>query len=126
MERPMGYASLRTLVTATLLALIAVVAACSKAPAPDAQGASAGAPQTASPATPVNADAQALSTMEARIKEYVALHDRLEAGLPKLKKDASPQEIDTHQRELGARVQEARKGAKPGDIFTPEAQVVVK
>jgi hypothetical protein len=89
----------------------------------------AGAPaQTPPPkgGEPVNADAKAMAAFEARVNEYVSLHRKLEEGLPKLKKEATPQEIDKHQRALAQLVQDARKDAKPGDIFTPEAQTVVK
>jgi hypothetical protein len=75
---------------------------------------------------PVNADARALSQFEARLKDYVALHKKLEDTLPRLKKESTPQEIDTHQRGLAQLIQNARKGAKPGDIFTPASQMVVR
>jgi hypothetical protein len=74
----------------------------------------------------VNADAKAMATFEARVNEYVTLHRKLEDKLPKLKKESTPLEIDKHQRALGQLVRDARKDAKPGDIFTPEARAVVK
>ena len=57
-----------------------------------------------------------------RVDEYVALHRKLEGTLPKLPKQTTPQQIDTHQRALGAAHPGARKGAKQGDIFTPAMQ----
>jgi hypothetical protein len=117
-------------VVACAAALAVSMTACSKAPPAD--GTPPAAPPSAPPAPPtpqtpaVNADAQALATLEARVNEYRALHKKLDATLPALKKEATPQEIDTHQRELARLVQESRKGAKPGDIFTPECQVVIK
>ena len=52
------------------------------------------------PLTP--ADAQALATMNERVKEYVALHVKLERSLPKLPKEATPEQIDKNQRALHA------------------------
>jgi hypothetical protein len=75
---------------------------------------------------PVNANARALATFEARVDDYITLHRKLEQTLPKLKKESNPQEIDQHQRALARIIQEQRRGAKPGDIFTPESQRVVK
>jgi hypothetical protein len=74
----------------------------------------------------VNADARTMVEFEKRVKEYVALHKKLEATLPDLPKEATPQQIDVHQRALGKLIQEARVGAKAGDLFTPEMRKVVR
>lgn len=104
-------------------------------PAPPAPVASAppppsspgpGAPAQPAAGQPVNPDARALEGLLDRVNQYVELHKQLEGKLPKLSKEASPKAIDQHQRALGRLVQEARRGAKPGDIFTPESQAVVK
>jgi hypothetical protein len=71
-------------------------------------------------------EAAALATMNVRLNDYVALHRKLEATLPKLPTDATPQQIDTNQRQLEKLVREARAGAKQGDLFTPEAQPVIR
>ena len=63
---------------------------------------------------------------DARVKEYVALHKKLEDSLPKLPKDATPEQIDSHQRALERLVRQARAGAKPGSIFTPDSREVVR
>ena len=95
-------------------------------PPPPATSASP-APPTERVVGPVSpADAQALATMNARLKQYVELHIKLEEKLPKLPKDATPQQIDKNQRALEKLVREARTTAKPGDIFTPEARPVIK
>jgi hypothetical protein len=78
------------------------------------------------PKAPVNADAQAISAFESRVKDYVELHRKLDRTLPPLKKESTPQEIDRHERALAALVQEARAEAKPGDLFTAESQIVIK
>jgi hypothetical protein len=67
-----------------------------------------------------------MATFEARVNEYAALHKKLEGKAPKVSKDATPEEIDKHQRALAKLVQEARRDAKLGDIFTPEAEAVIK
>lgn len=100
------------------LSLVACAHADSAAPAP--RGTEAG-----QAGAPVNKDAQALASMHERIKEYIALHNKLEATLPKLPKEADPKEIDENQRALAKLIQDARRTAKPGDIFTPDAQKVV-
>ncbi|HEX5033949.1 MAG TPA: hypothetical protein VFW62_05670 [bacterium] len=64
--------------------------------------------------------------MNDRLKEYIDLHVKIEATLPKLGKEANPQEIDKNQRAFEAQMRGARANAKPGDIFTPEAQPVIK
>jgi hypothetical protein len=80
----------------------------------------------AKPDQPVNPDAKALAGFLDRVNEYVKVHQKLEAALPHLPKEATPQQIDKNQRALGALIQDARRTAKQGDIFTPESQVVMK
>src|SRR5262249_33295166 len=41
---------------------------------------------------------------------------------PPAAKKATAEQIQTHQEMLAAKIQEARKDAKPGDIFTPESK----
>ena len=64
----------------------------------------------------------AVRAFEARVEEYLVLHRELEAKLPKLGKEATPEEIDKNQRELGALLQAARPNARKGEFFTPEMQ----
>lgn len=114
------------------------LAACTGTSTPPAQTADQTKPAPAAPAPasvqpappaegqPVNADARALEAMLQRVHEYVALHKKLEDRLPKLSDEASPGEIDRHQRALARLVQKARRGAKPGDIFALESRAVIK
>lgn len=85
-------------------------------------------PQTTTPPKdqPINPDAQALAGFLSRVNEYVKLHKKVAAGLKHLPKEATPQQIDKNQRELGAAIKAARRNAKRGDIFTPESQAVIK
>jgi hypothetical protein len=82
------------------------------------------AAQSVQPAGP-NEQA-ALKAFKDRLDEYVALHRKLEATLPKLPQEATPQQIDQNQRKLGALIQEARKGVPQGHIFNPEMTRMVK
>jgi hypothetical protein len=70
----------------------------------------------------VNADAAVIQDFVKRVEEYVALHKKLEATLPKLPVQTTPHQIDAHQRALAALIQTARKSARPGDLLTPGMQ----
>jgi len=85
-----------------------------------------GKPPAAAKDQPVNPDAQALAGFLDRVNEYVKLHKKLEDSLPHLPKEATPQQIDKNQRELGQMIQDARKDAKQGDLFNRESQAVIK
>lgn len=74
----------------------------------------------------VNPDAKIMVDFQARVETYVELHRKVEAALPALGDNATPQQIDAHQREFAARMVAARKGATQGDIFTPPMQIVAR
>ena len=80
----------------------------------------------AKPDQPVNPDAKALAALLDRVNEYVKVHQKLEASLPHLPKEATPQQIDKNQRALGQLIRNARRTAKQGDLFTPDSQAVIK
>jgi hypothetical protein len=82
----------------------------------------AGAASQAKQAPRVNANAAVIQDFLKRVDGYVALHKKLEATLPKLPAQTTPQQIDTHQRALAALIQAARKDAKPGALLTPAMQ----
>ncbi|HEX8502178.1 MAG TPA: metallophosphoesterase [Pyrinomonadaceae bacterium] len=80
--------------------------------------------QTTGPAAQVQVSPrhkEAFAAFEARVKEYVALRESVEAKLPKLSKDARPEEIERHKAALQEAVRAARPAAKPGEIFTAVA-----
>jgi hypothetical protein len=85
-------------------------------------GLSSGAAPQAKRPPRVNASAAVIQDFLKRVDAYVALHKKLEATLPKLPAQTTPQEIDKHQRALAALIQAARKDAKPGDLLTPAMQ----
>ena len=74
----------------------------------------------------VNEDAKVLAEFKSRVDDYVALHKKVEASLPKLSKEATPEEIDRNQRGFASLIASARASAAQGDIFTPKVQTLVK
>jgi hypothetical protein len=74
----------------------------------------------------VNPNAKAIAEFQEEVEEYIALHRKLEATLPELSTEATPEEIDRRQRALGALVQDARRGAKQGDVFEREVRPVIR
>jgi hypothetical protein len=128
--------------------LLAVVAACSNdpdqsgsaaekrpatpQPAPSSQSAPSSAPAPSAVATAgandqqkmaapqTNADALLMKDFKDRIDAYMKLHDRQEKGDAKQKETSKPEKIKASQDALAAKIQAARKDAKPGDVFTPE------
>jgi hypothetical protein len=75
---------------------------------------------------PVNANATTLQDFVKRVNEYVALHKKLESTIPSLPKQTTPAQVDQHERALGALIKQARANAKPGDLFTPAMQTLVR
>ena len=63
---------------------------------------------------------------EKRAKEYAKMREQLEEQMPKLSKEAKPEEIETHKKQFQERVRAARTGAKQGDVFTPEATIFIR
>ena len=61
----------------------------------------------------------AFAAFEKRVKDYVALRESIDNKLPKLSKDAKPEEIEAHKAALQKGVQAARASAKQGDLFVP-------
>jgi hypothetical protein len=75
---------------------------------------------------PTNPNAATLLEFTRRVDEYVALHKKLEATLPALADQTTPTQVDTHQRALSRLIQGARKNARPGDLFAPAMQRLVR
>ena len=65
------------------------------------------------------AEQQTVSDFEKRVREYAAMRESLEDRLPKLSKEAKPEEIERHKQALQKGVQAARASAKQGDLFVP-------
>ena len=77
-------------------------------------------------AAKVNPNAATINEFVKRVDVYVALRKKLEDTLPPLGKQTDPKQIDTHERALGKLIQDARATAKPGDLFQPSMQRLVR
>lgn len=55
-----------------------------------------------------------------RVKDYAKLRESIEARMPKLPKESTPEQIQAHKTEFEERVRAARAEAKPGELFTPD------
>jgi hypothetical protein len=97
--------------------IIGVVALCLLSPAASAFAWQGQSPQAVMSA----ADRQAVAAFEGRVKDYAKMREQLEEKLPKLSKEATPEQIKAHQTALMESVRAARAGAKPGDVFSPDA-----
>ena len=68
-----------------------------------------------------------VTAFDERVKAYVKLRERLEAKkLPKLSKDATPEQIEAHKTAFQGIVRAARAGAKHGDVFTPDVAALMR
>ena len=115
------------LVTACVLALGGCKGNDTPPPPPATAASPVGAPANERVVGPLSPeDARALATMNDRLRDYVDLHLKLERTLPSLPKDATPQQIDKNQRAFEKLMRDTRKTAKPGELFTAEAQPVIK
>lgn len=71
-------------------------------------------------------DKRIIETFEKAAKDYARLRERLEEQMPKLSKEAKPEEIQVHKKQFQDRVRAARAGAKHGDLFAPEASALIR
>jgi hypothetical protein len=68
----------------------------------------------------VNADAALSVEFTRRVHEYVALRNKAAGGLANLPKEATPDEVERHQRALAEAIGRARPRSAPGEIFSKE------
>jgi hypothetical protein len=73
----------------------------------------------------VNPAAATQAAFTRRIDDYMQLHRKLEAMLPPLPKEATPQQIDQNQRALAELIVKARANARRGDFFTPDMEDLI-
>jgi hypothetical protein len=71
-------------------------------------------------------DGKTLTEFENQAKAYSRMREDLEAKLPKMPKDATADQIETHKVTFQKLVLQARAGAKQGEIFTPAAGVLIR
>jgi hypothetical protein len=120
--RPLGLFSAALVMTAGLALAPARVDAPWTASAQQRGGIQQPAPKAQSADT----QEQVLADFMERVKQFVALHQKVEATLPHMPKEATPKQIDERERALSALIQNARAGAKRGDIFTSGMSAFVK
>lgn len=83
--------------------------------------------QTQNTPTTVSAtDKQTIAAFEKRTNQYVKLREGIEQKMPKLSKDATPEEIEAHKTLLQEKVRAARNGANPGQLFTSDIAKVIR
>ncbi|HVL66444.1 MAG TPA: hypothetical protein VM364_04185 [Vicinamibacterales bacterium] len=108
------------------LVLLVLTAACAKADSTNAK------PKGADEIAPPQAQLQSQQEQRGyeqfvqRVGEYLELHNRLAATLPKLPAEATPEQIVAHQRTLAKLIQTERATARRGDIFGTEAEASIK
>jgi ABC-type transporter MlaC component len=112
---------LKGLKVGSISAGLVVALFASAAPAASSASAARAAQETAAAQAEVSTKhKEAFAAFETRVKEYVALRERIEEGLPKLSKDATPEQIEAHKAAFQKAVRAARASARPGDLFTAE------
>ncbi|MEO7275433.1 MAG: hypothetical protein ABIX28_00170 [Vicinamibacterales bacterium] len=74
----------------------------------------------------VNRDAKVMAEFEERVKAYSTLHRELEATIPSLPREATPQQINSHQMALAALIAKTRAKASVGDLFTKDVRALFR
>ena len=72
------------------------------------------------------ADKKVVDGFEQRVRQYVEMRERVEERLPKLPKDATPEQIETHKTSFQTLVRAARRRARRGQLFTPDAARLIR
>jgi hypothetical protein len=75
---------------------------------------------------PINQTAPATAEFLKRVQDYTSLQRRVVEKIGKLDPTKSPAEIAAREKALGEAMRSARAGAKPGDLFAPEAARLFK
>jgi len=57
-----------------------------------------------------------------RIQAYANLRNSLREGIPRVHRKDKPEQIQKHQQLLAQRIQQARKDAMVGNVFTPDSK----
>ena len=85
-----------------------------------------GPPLSQSAPPRVNADARLSVEFLKRVDEYVSLHEKLEATLPRRSDRAVAAEVDSHERALARLIAQARAHAKQGDILPSDTRAYLR
>lgn len=68
----------------------------------------------------------AVAAFEGRAKAYSRLREQIEDRMPKLPKEATPEQIEAHKTTFRERVRTARTGARAGQLFTPQVAAYIR
>ena len=71
-------------------------------------------------------DKAAVKRFEQRVKNYMKLRNAVKARLPKLSKEATPEQIESYRANFEAAVRNTRTGAKRGDIFNHDGSDYIR
>jgi hypothetical protein len=71
-------------------------------------------------------DRQLVVAFQERVKDYAKLREAIEDKMPKLSKESTPEEIETHKKTFEERVRAARSDARPGRMFTPATAAYIR
>ena len=69
---------------------------------------------------------QLFSAFDSHVKDYLEQRKAVAKKLPKLSKEATPEEIEAYQKSFVAGLQAMRAGTKPGYIFKPQFNEFVR
>jgi hypothetical protein len=100
--------------------LVALSAWAAQAPPAASAQTPAATPTPAAQVTVSPKHKAAFAAFEARVRGYVSLREGIEGKLPKLSKDATPEQIEAHKMAFQEAVRSARQTAQQGDLFVPE------
>ena len=73
-----------------------------------------------------NPDARVIADFLDRVKQYSALHDKLESTLPTVPSASTPELIAQHQSAMERLLTRARASARRGDIFTDPVRAYIR
>ncbi|HEX5070358.1 MAG TPA: hypothetical protein VFV78_09105 [Vicinamibacterales bacterium] len=108
---------------AVAVPLLVCATSCANDPAKDAPVTAENKPQLVqTPSTIGSPEGSVVEEFNRRVDQYVKLREQLDGTLDKLSNQATPEQIDTHQRALLALIAKARVDVKQGDIFVPGMQ----
>ena len=111
-RQPHWFQFRRIICAAALLTIFPARGWARQTPAPQAPGAQT---QTSDAGTKA-----AFEDFLGRVNAYIKLRSSLEGTLPKLKPTDQPDKLTGHEKSLSAKILDARKNARQGDIFTKD------
>jgi hypothetical protein len=112
---------------ALVLALAAAAVEATVACAAHERKESSPTPPLPTPPPPqTSADAKGLTEFSNAVKAYVALHDKAEAGLPRLPDRTDPATVTAHQKALAEAIRRGGPRPRPGHVFVPNIQPFFK